>query len=162
VVAWRCRVVRAFDRRHRSAATSAGPFFRETQPGSPPQKACEIVQVVQAQAQGRTAPFSRVTITHPVKTQPVKLVLQVPTNITVSTNVHIQTADADPGITAPFARCAPAGCFADFELKEDMLKKFRATSGNGKITYADVTGHDVVVPLSLSGFSQAFEALAKE
>jgi invasion protein IalB len=134
----------------------------ETQPGPPQQKACEIVQVVQAQAQGRTAPFSRVTISHPVRGQPVKLVVQVPTNITASTNVHIQTADADPGTTAPFARCAPTGCFADFDLKDDTLKKFRAASGNGKITYADVTGHEVVVPLSFSGFSQAFEALAKE
>jgi invasion protein IalB len=134
----------------------------ETQAGPPPQKTCEMVQVVQAQAQGRTAPFSRVTIGHPVKGQPIKLDLQVPTNITFGTSVHIQTADADPGITAPFARCAPTGCFADFDLKDDMLRKFRTASGNGKITYADFNGHDVVVPLSFSGFSQAFDALTKE
>jgi invasion protein IalB len=90
------------------------------------------------------------------------LVTQVPTNITLSANVRIQTADADPGVAAPFARCAPTGCFVGFELKDDVLKKFRAASGNGKITYADVTGHEVVVPLSYSGFDQAFEALAKE
>jgi len=62
----------------------------------------------------------------------------------------------------PFARCAPIGCFADFELKDDVLKKFRAASGNGKVTYADVAGHEVVVPLSFVGFNQAFEALVKE
>jgi invasion protein IalB len=134
----------------------------ETQPGPPPQKTCEIVQVVQAQAQGRTAPFSRVIVSHPVKGQPIKLVVQVPPSITVSTNVHIESSNADPGIAAPFARCAPAACFADFDVKDDMLKKFRAASGDGKITYADVTGHDVVIPLSFSGFNQAFEALAKE
>jgi invasion protein IalB len=99
---------------------------------------------------------------HPVKGQPIKLVMQVPTNVTLSTNVRIQIADADPGVAAPFARCAPAGCFVDFELKDDTVKKFRAASGNGKITYADVTGHEVVVPLSFSGFDQALEALAKE
>ena len=87
---------------------------------------------------------------HPVKGQPIKLVIQVPTNVTLSTNVHIQTADADPGVAAPFARCAPSGCFVDFELKDDMVKKFRAASGNGKITYADVTGHEVAVSLSLA------------
>jgi invasion protein IalB len=134
----------------------------DTQAGQPPRKICQILQMVQAQAQGRTTPFSSIAIMHPVKGQPIKLVIQVPTNVTLSTNVHIQTADADPGVAAPFARCAPSGCFVDFELKDDMVKKFRAASGNGKITYADVTGHEVAVPLSFSGFDQALEALAKE
>jgi invasion protein IalB len=80
----------------------------------------------------------------------------------VSTRVRVQTADADPGIAVPFARCAPAGCFAEFDIKDDVLEKLRAASCNGKVTYADVGGHDVVVPLSFSGFDQAFEALAKE
>ncbi len=134
----------------------------ETQSGPPPQKICEAMQVVQTQAQGKTAPFSRVMIPHPLKGQPTKLIVQVPTNVTVSTNVRIQVADADPGVTAPFARCAPTGCFVDFEIKDDVLKKFRAATGNGKITYADVTGRDIVVPLSFSGFSQVLDALAKE
>ena len=134
----------------------------DTQAGPPPQKTCEILQMVQAQAQGRTMPFSRIAVMRPVRGQPIKLVIQVPTNVTLSTNVRIQTADADPGVAAPFARCAPTGCFVDFELKDDVLKKFHAASGNGKITYADATGHEVVVPLSFSGFSQAFAALAKE
>jgi invasion protein IalB len=130
--------------------------------GPPPRKTCEILQVVQAQTQGRTVPFSSIAVMRPVKGQPVKLMMQVPTNVALSTNVRIQIADADPGIAAPFARCVPVGCIADFELKDDVLKKFRGTSGNGKITYADANGRDVVVPLSFSGFDQAFEALAKE
>jgi invasion protein IalB len=151
------------DAPQRTTATYANWVLAcETQPGPPPQKTCGITQVVQAQAQGRTTPFSTVTVLHPAKGQPIKLVVQVPPSITVSTTVRIQTADADPGITAPFARCAPTGCFADFEIKDDVLKRFRAASGNGKITYADVGGHDVVIPLSFSGFNQAFEALAKE
>jgi len=134
----------------------------DAQAGPPPQKTCEILQIVQAQAQGRTVPFSRIAVMHPVKGQPIKLVIQVPTNVTLNRTVRIHLADADPGIAAPFARCAPIGCLADFELKDDVLQKFRAASGNGKVTYADVAGHEVVVPLSFSGFSQAFDALAKE
>jgi invasion protein IalB len=151
------------DTPQRTTATYANWVLAcETQPGPPPQKTCGITQAVQSQAQGRTTPFSTVTVLHPVKGQAVKLVIQVPPNITVSTNVRVQTADADPGVAVQFARCAPAGCFADFDIKDDMLKKLRAASGNGKITYADVVGHEVVVPLSFSGFNQAFEALAKE
>lgn len=149
-------------RQHDGAMFADWVLACETQPGPSPQKICGITQVVQAQAQGKTTPFSRITVLHPVKGQPVKLVVQVPPSITVSTSVRVQTADADPGIAVPFARCAPAGCFAEFDIKDDVLKKLRVASGNGKITYADVSGHEVVVPLSFSGFNQAFEALAKE
>jgi len=151
------------DAPQRTTATYANWVLTcDTQAGPPPQKTCQIVQMVQMQAQGKTVPFSGVAVLHPVKGQPARLVMQVPTSVTLSTNVRIQIADADPGIAAPFARCAPAGCFVEFDLKDDVLKKFRAASGNGKITYADVTGREVVVPLSFGGFDQAFEALSKE
>ena len=86
----------------------------------------------------------------------------MPVNVTFATSVRIQTGDADAGITAPFARCVPNGCFADFDIKDETLKKLRAASGAGKMSFADATGHDVSVPLSFNGFSQAYEALAKE
>jgi invasion protein IalB len=151
------------DAPQRTTATYANWVLTcDTQAGPPPQKTCQILQIVQAQAQGRTVPFSSVAVLHPVKGQPTKLVMQVPVSVTLSTNVRIQIADTDPGIATPFARCAPAGCYVEFELKDDVLKKFRAASGNGKITYADVTGREVVVPLGFGGFDQAFEALTKE
>ena len=76
----------------------------------------------------------------------------MPVNVSFGTNVKIQTGDADAGIAASFARCTPNGCFADFDIKDDALKKFRAATG----------GHDVSVPLSFNGFNQAFDALLKE
>ena len=42
------------------------------------------------------------------------------------------------------------------------MKKLRTASGVGKLTFADVGGHDVTVPLSFSGFSAAFDALMKK
>jgi invasion protein IalB len=134
----------------------------ETQTGPPAQKVCDMGQLTQVQAQGRSNPFSRVAIAHPVKGQPVKLVVQVPVNVTFATSVHIQTSDTDPGFVAPFARCLPVGCFAEFEIKDDLLKKLMAASGAGKLSFADGGGHDISVPLSFKGFSQAYDALAKE
>jgi invasion protein IalB len=133
-----------------------------TQAGPPPQKACEILQVVQEQVQGKAVPFSSVAVVQPVKGQPAKLIVQVQTNVTLSRTVGIQTADTDSGIVAPFARCTPIGCFAEFDLRDEVLGKFRTASGNGKITYADSTGREIVVPISFSGFGQAFEALSKQ
>jgi invasion protein IalB len=84
------------------------------------------------QVQGRNLPFSRVAIAHPVKGQPVRLVVQVPVNITFAINVRIQTGDADAGVAAPFAGCTPNGCFAEFDIKDDVLKKFRAAISAGQ------------------------------
>jgi invasion protein IalB len=135
----------------------------QTQAGPPPQKLCDMAQVTQVtQGQGKGAPFSRVAIAHPLKGQPVKLVVQVPTNASFATSVRIQTGDDDPGLTAPFARCLPIGCFADFDMKEETLRKFRAASGAGKLSFADAGGHDVAVPMSFNGFGQAYDALERE
>jgi invasion protein IalB len=114
------------------------------------------------QVEGRNIPFSRVAIAHPIKDQPVKLVLQLPVNVSFLANVRIRIDDSDPGLAAPFARCVPAGCFADFAINEQTLRKLRAASGTGKISYSDAGGRDVAVPLLFKGFNQAFEALAKE
>ncbi len=114
------------------------------------------------QVQGRNTPFSRVAVLRPVKGQPVKLIIQVPINASFAAPVRVSTAESDAGITSPFARCVPAGCFSEFELRDDVLKKFRAASGAGKISFPDAAGHDVTVPLSFKGFAQAYDALAKE
>jgi invasion protein IalB len=132
----------------------------ETRPGPPVEKFCDMAQVTQVQ--GRNAPFSRIAIARPVKGQPIKLVLQVPVNASFASDVRVQTGDSDTGLAVPFARCVPAGCFAEFDIKDDVLKKFRTASGVGKVSFADSTGHDVAVPLSFKGFPQAYDALGKE
>ncbi len=132
----------------------------ETRTGPPPEKICDMAQVTQVQ--GRNTPFSRVAVLRPVKGQPVKLIIQVPINASFAAPVRVSTAESDAGITSPFARCVPAGCFSEFELRDDVLKKFRTASGAGKISFPDAGGHDVTVPLSFKGFAQAYDALAKE
>jgi hypothetical protein len=43
-----------------------------------------------------------------------------------------------------------------------MVKKFRAASGTGKISFVDAGGHDVSAPLSFNGFSQTLDGLLNE
>ncbi len=132
----------------------------ETAAEQPHQKVCDMTQGTQVQ--GKNLPFSRVAIAHPVKGQPIKLIVQVPVNASFGANVRIQTGDGDPGVAVPFARCIPNGCFADFEIKDDVLRKIRAASGAGKLSFADAGGREIGIPLSFNGFNQAFEALSKE
>ena len=131
-----------------------------TNTSPPSEPVCDIAQVTQLQ--GKNLPFSRVAVAHPEKGQPVKLMVQVPVNASFATQVHIQTGDQDPGVIAPFANCNPNGCFAEFDLKEDILKKLRDATGVGKLSFADAGGHDVTVPISFNGFAPAFDALAKK
>jgi invasion protein IalB len=132
----------------------------ETQAGPPPQKICDMAQTTQVQ--GKNLPFSRVALAHQDKRQPVKFVVQVPVNVAVAPSVRLQIDDADAGVTVRFARCLPLGCFAEFDLKDDELKKLRLASGSGKLTFADSTNHEIAIPVSFNGFAQAFDALSKE
>ena len=126
----------------------------------PPDEICDMAQVTQVQ--GKNVPFSRVAVAHPDKGQAVKLIVQVPVNASFATQVHIQTSDDDPGVIAPFANCNPNGCFAEFDLRDDLLKKFYDATGIGKVSFADAGAHTITVPLSFNGFAQAFDALNKK
>jgi len=127
----------------------------------PTKKTCQMAQVTQVQVTGKSVPFSRLAVMPPASGQPIGLEAQFPVNVSLRAPVIVRTQDADPGFAAPFDHCLPAGCFAEFELKEDMLKKLRAAEGAGKVTFKDASGRDVVVPISFKGFREAFDALAK-
>ena len=145
----------------RTTATYGDWIVECVENASPPSEpVCDMAQVTQLQ--GKNLPFSRVAVARPQKGAPVKLIVQVPVNASFGTQVHIQTGEKDPGIIAPFSSCNPNGCFAEFDLKEDILKKLREASGVGKLSFADAGGHDVTVPLSFNGFAPAFEALLKK
>src|SRR5580658_4415697 len=73
-----------------------------TNSSPPSESVCDMAQVTQLQ--GKNLPFSRVAVGRPEKGQPVKLVVQVPVNVSFATQVHIQTGDTDPGVIAPFAK----------------------------------------------------------
>jgi invasion protein IalB len=127
----------------------------------PPKKTCDISQVTQVQ--GKNITFSRVSIEGPVKGRPIKLIVQFPINVSMRGPVEVQLPDTtSPVPSAPFDRCVHAGCFAELELKEDVLKKFTSTEGKGRVTFKDSSGRETAVPLSFKGFHAAFDALSKE
>jgi len=132
----------------------------EIQAGPPQQKICDMAQL--AQVQGQANPISRVGIAKPAKGEAVKLVIQLPVNVSVPGGVKIQADDKDPGLMAPFKRCIPAGCFAEVDLKDDTMKKFRAAAQPLKMHLKDGGEHDVAIPLSLKGFAQAYDSLMKQ
>jgi invasion protein IalB len=97
--------------------------------GPPPQKICDIAQVTEVQ--GKNLPLSRIVISRAAKAQPFTFSAQVPVNVSFRANLRVQASASDPGFMVPFDHCLPVGCFAEFELKEDVIRKFIAANAAG-------------------------------
>jgi invasion protein IalB len=126
--------------------------------GTPPQKSCEIVQVVQMQGQT----ISQIAIGKASKTEPLKIVFQVPINVYLPDGVRLVYDAKDTPLVGVFKRCIPISCFSDLDLKDDIVKSLRSRSEQGKLVFKDGAQHDVILPISFKGFGQAFDAMAKE
>jgi invasion protein IalB len=128
--------------------------------GTPPQKSCEMVQAVTAQ--GQSNPVTQIAIGRASAKEPVKVVFQLPINVWIPTGVKlVYDAKAAP-LAAAFRSCVPAGCFAHLDLNNDMLKRLRAVTIQGRFEFKDAGQRNVAIPVSFKGFGQAFDALSKE
>ena len=124
-------------------------------------RVCEIVQTLEQQ--GQRGPIALVAIGRPVKDEPVKLVIQVPPNLSLGDKVGVRVSVADKDeATAIFQRCLPGGCFAEAALSDDVLKRWRGLSEAGQMRYLDAGRREVALPLSFRGFPAAAEALLRE
>ncbi|MGE7472504.1 invasion associated locus B family protein [Bosea sp. NPDC003192] len=124
-------------------------------------RVCEIVQTLEQQ--GQRGPIALVAIGRPVKDEPIKLVIQVPPNLSLGNNagVRVSVADKDEA-TAIFQRCLPGGCFAEIALSDDAFKRWRGFGEAGQMRYLDAGKREVALPLSFRGFPAAAEALLRE
>ena len=128
--------------------------------GSPSHKSCDMEQV--AHLPNTQQPFSRVGLTRAAKGEPMTLSVQVPVNVWLATGIRIEIGGKDAGSPSPFTRCAPAGCFAAIPLTDAEIQTFRAGTATAAVVFANAAQQKVAVPLSFKGFSQAFDALAKD
>ncbi|MGH6680052.1 MAG: invasion associated locus B family protein [Bradyrhizobium sp.] len=121
-------------------------------------KTCEMDQT--SQVRGRL--LSQIAIGRPSKTAPFHIVFQVPIKVWLPAGVTLVTNEKAPGLTATFKRCLTSGCFADTDLPEAVLKKFRAETRNGKLLFKNDAQKLVTIPVSFKGFAPAFDAMARE
>ena len=128
--------------------------------GTPPVKACEMVQAVTAP--GQASPVTQIAIGRASAKEPVKVVFQLPVNVWIPVGVKLTYDAKMPALAAAFRWCLPAGCFADLDLKDDMVKRMRALTAQGRFEFKDAGQRDVAIPVSFKGFGQAFDALTKE
>ena len=121
-------------------------------------KTCDLVQSTQVQGQA----VSQIAIARAGKTEPLRIVIQVPINVWLPAGVRLATDKEADLVPATFKRCLGGGCFADAELKDDAVKKMRSQTENGKLLFKDAAQKDVALPVSFKGFAVAFDTLNKQ
>lgn len=118
---------------------------------------CEMSQAMQIK--GQSQPVSQIAIGRLNKTDPLKLVFQVPINVWIPDNVSLVVEEANTTIKANFTRCIPIGCFAEADLKDDMIAKLGKVSKGGRLEFADAGRQKIAIPVSFKGFTAAYDAL---
>jgi len=133
------------------------------QTGAQPQsrRSCEVSQNVMLQNQ--SAPFAQIAFGTPVPTAGLHMTVVVPINISFPSAVRVALDEKDPQpMVLDWTRCLPAGCFASAVVKNDALRKWRAAAAQGRVSFANSSEQQVVMPVSFRGLEQALDALSKE
>ena len=124
------------------------------------QRVCEAAQSIQVQ--GQQAPIAQIALGRLAARDPLRITFVVPSNIVLPSSLKASIDDKDTqGIEAAWRRCTPGGCFADAEIKDELVKRWRAQTTQGRLQFKDAQGRDVALPFSFRGLAQALDALAK-
>jgi len=134
---------------------------QRTGTGSEARRNCEMIQSVMLK--GQQSPVAQLAIGKPAPTQPMHVTAALPHNISFPSAVRVAIDEKDPqAFDIPWVRCLPAACYATAVLKDDLLKRWRAQTGAGRMMIKDAAGRDVNLPLSFNGLAPGLDALAKE
>jgi invasion protein IalB len=122
-------------------------------------RTCEAAQTIFAQ--GQQDPIALIAIGREKQGAPMRLVVQLPLNVMVSTRAKISLREADPTLELNFERCIPSSCFAMLQSADDAVRRLRAHPDAARISYKDASDKDVAFQFSLRGLAPALDALAK-
>ncbi len=129
---------------------------------APGGKQCEMVQTVQIQiASGQQAPVALFAIGRASRGEPLKFIVQLPSNVTLASGIIVETKPDRP-VAGAYTRCLPVGCFAEALLTDDIRRRWMARTEAGQVRIQDGANQAVALPLSFRGFSLAMEALMRE
>ena len=128
-------------------------------------RVCEVVLPFVAQAQGQSQTIGQLAIGHITTNtkDPLHVTFIVTPNVAFPSDVKLMSDDKDAQpVTLSWSSCTAQACRADGEFKDDLLKRWRALTANGKLVFkAATTEQPVPLPISTRGLAQALDALAK-
>ena len=144
----------------RTSATYGDWVLRcETRTTPAPGRGCELLQSLQDQ---RGQPVAQFALGRIQRNDPTRLVVLIPSNITVAVPMRLNLADGGQPIPVTLKACGPRGCVADTELSAALLTRMRSRETQGRLEYRDALNAEVALPFSTRGFGKALDALARE
>ncbi|MGX9964705.1 invasion associated locus B family protein [Roseomonas sp. F4] len=128
--------------------------------GRAPARSCEMVMAVRDPARQLAAALA---IGRVAREAPLRLVAQVPVNIRVAQPARL-AMEGTEALPLPFQTCNRLGCFAEIELRDEILRRLRARPAEqvARLEWRDAAGQEVALPISFRGFTAAAEALGRE
>ena len=94
--------------------------------------------------------------------QPMKLVVQVAANVRVMQPAKL-SLEVDTAL--PFTLCNRQVCIVDFELRDEVMQRrflTRPAEQPGQLSWLDAAGTEMTFPVSVRGFSAAWDAMSRE
>jgi invasion protein IalB len=122
-------------------------------------KRCEVSQTIMLQ--GQNSPIALIAFGREKKGDPLRMVVQVPTNVTFEGGVKTLTTGGEPVVDMVFRRCFPVGCFADAATTDAQISKLKTQPEPLNLKFKDGTEREISLPVSLKGFGSALDALAR-
>ena len=99
----------------------------------------------------------RAAVTYPKGSKQPVLFITLPLGVTLAPGLALQV-DEGEAMRIPYERCLGIGCRASTLLGDKMIAVMKKGK-QAKVVFADPQGKQVAVPVSLSGFTAAFNSL---
>jgi invasion protein IalB len=122
---------------------------------------CELAQPFQIQ--GQQGLYAQMLLSRGDAKGSLRVTFEMAPNVSFPSTVKIGVDDKDTTpVELTWRRCLPSvGCFADADLKDDVVKKWRAQTGSGRILFKDAAGRDQPITFSFRGLPQGLDGLLK-
>lgn len=120
------------------------------------EEVCQIVQSANQNESGRLV-FQTAVGYVADNDRPI-MYLTAPLGIFLPRGISIFVDEEEDGLTATVQRCDANGCLAVLALEENWVDKLKK-GGEAKLIFAASAQQNVSVPLSLTGFTDAFNSL---
>ena len=123
----------------------------------PAQDDCEMTQLINGPDGNK--PIMRVVMGYPPQIDTAAMIFILPLGTRLAPGVQL-SVDGDQPRRFPFQICLEQGCRADFPIENDLLAKMKRGS-EATVTIVGPKGDQIELPISLSGFTDANNAIAK-
>jgi invasion protein IalB len=142
-----------------TTATYGDWVLRCVRAADQPQKFCEVAQTLEVKGQGVVA---QIALAHPPGKEPLRMTVVLPTNVSLTSGVRVSVGDKDENpAELLWKRCTPGGCAAEIDVREDLLRSWRAQSGAGEIRYILPSAKPLALSFSFRGLGVALDNLPK-